>query len=288
MFRTDRCLLALGLCASFAAACGDDDGDVTNTAGTGGGGSGGVAGSAGRGGTGGAAGAAGRGGTGGGGAGNSAGTGGGGSGGGSTGGTAGTGGTGGSGDTPDAGPDADILSDAGGDSGLNGNCPSFATEAANIQGAAGQSIVISRVEFDNGGARVTFRGVGAGDFDFDFRSVCVGPDVPGDCGVFEDGFDATEPFAVGEELSVSVPDLSPTGGELAVTNNDGANLILFAYIAWGAASGSALEDAAVASTVWSTDEFVAVGANNTIYGNGDADTADGYGVCTGDGDTLGD
>jgi len=288
MSRTAGCLLALGLCASFAAACGDDDSDVTNTAGTGGGGSGGAAGSAGRGNTGGSAGTAGRSGTGGGGAGGTAGTSGGGASGGGAGGTAGTGGTGGSGDTPDAGLDSGILSDAGGDSGLNGNCPSFATEAAGIVAAAGQNIVISRVEFDTGGARVTFRGVGAGDFDFSFRSVCVGPDVPGDCGVFEEGFDATEPFAVGEELSVSVPDLSPAGGELAVTNNDPNNLILFAYVAWGAASGSALEDAALNSSVWSVDEFIVVGANNTIYGNGQADEAAGYGVCTGDGDTLGD
>jgi hypothetical protein len=282
MSRTASCLFALGLCASLAAACGDDDGDDNNAGGTGGGGTGGTAGSAGRGGTGGTAGTAGRGGTGGGGTGGVAGTGGAGNGGGGNGGTAGTAGTAGTGGTselPDAGPDADVV---GADSGLNGSCPSFAAEAAGIEGAANQVVVISRVEFNDGLARITFRGVGDGGFNFDSDpELCRADD---DCVVFLDGFETS--LDADEEVSLDFPDVDPESGELTLWNGDDLNPIVFAYIAWGEAPTSDFETAASTGGFWTSGEFVDIDANNTIYGNGAAETADGYGVCTGDGDSL--
>jgi hypothetical protein len=292
MTKTTRYLFALGLGASLVAACGDDDG-----AGFGNGGSGGRAGSGGTGGRAGAGGTgatAGRGGT--------PGT-----GGSITGGTGGTGGAGGSSagtggrgvvEPPDAGADAAVDSGPA-DSGVNGNCPNFATAAADAVGVTNQDVVISRVEFVSDGARVTFRGVGAGTFDFCTRVLCTGPDVA-DCSDGVQDLDPDNLLAVGEEASIFIDAVDPTTGELGLVelvNNDPVddNSIVFAYIAWGEDFDSGLEENAANEPpdgIWTLTERVAVAeGDNTLYldaAAGDINEADGYGACTGDGDTFAD
>jgi hypothetical protein len=296
MMRTTRCLFALGLSVSLAAACGDDDGGGTSNGGTGGrAGSAGTGGRAGGAGTGGAAGRGGAAGTGG----STAGTGGSSAGTGGTGGsTAGTGGSAGAGgstvELPDAGGDAAVVIDSGApDSGVNGDCPNFATEATGVEAAVGnQNIVISRVEFVSDGARVTFRGVGDGGFNFANPMVlCTGTSLADNCSEGVQDLDPDGALDDNEEVEIFIDAVDPETGELALVSGDpeGVNPIVFAYIAWGDAFASDLETNAVGGGFWTLDDRVPVDGDNTIYtdaSEGSTDEAAGYGVCTGDGDSF--
>lgn len=319
MFRTSRCLFALGLSVSLAAACGDDDGDdTTSTAGTGGGGAGGSAGTAGRGGTGGTAGAAGTGGSDGGAAG-AAGTGanGGAAGAAGTGGTAGTGGE----DDGDAGtvPDAPIpLLDAG------GSCPASLAEpppAAATEGASSenveQEVLISLIAFEGDDIRVRFRGNPNG-LGFNFAEplvLCTGSQQENcDGGVAElegsgtvDG--GTGILLPGEEIEYvfenALNDETATtaeAGELALVNNLVPSELLFpnnafvrAYVNWGGYASldpvgefdagtifDNLEVRAVDGGVWEGGESVEIGTNTTIFATGDVGSAEGFATCAAD------
>ena len=295
MSRTARCLFALGLSASLAAACGDDDGDETNIGGTGGGGSGGVAGTAGRGGTGGGgtggtAGTAGSGGNGDGGTGGVAGTAGtagtGGTGGAA--GTAGTGGTGGAGDEPDAGPDADV-SDAG------STCPGSTSSATT--GAGNQEVLISALVFnDDDTVTVTFQGVLVGGFDFgDPLLLCTGSELD-DC---DDAVQGLPTLAPGQETTITtgLGLVTAEAGEIALVNGlpsglDGGDASPFvrAYVNWGDYVSLEPENEAVADLetraddegVWTAGETIDIGANTVVFATGDVTSAAGFEVCTPD------
>jgi hypothetical protein len=291
MSRTARCLFALGLSVSLAAACGDDDGDLTNIGGTGGGGSGGTAGTAGRGGTGGGgtagtSGVAG-GGTGGGGTGGTAGIGG-------TAGTAGTGGTGGTagGDVPDAGPDADVGDADVGDAG--GTCPGDTSGAITSTGT--QEVIITALVFDeeDDTVTVTLRGALVGGFDFgDPLLLCTGSE-PEDC---DEDVQALPTLALGQEATITIDTglVTAEAGELALINGlptspDAGNPdpIIRAYVNWGEYQSldpdngavDDLETRADEQEVWTAGESVDVGDNTVIFANGDVTSADGFAACT--------
>jgi len=305
MSRTARCLFALGLSVSLAAACGDDDGDG-GTAGSGGsGGRAGAAGTAGTAGTGGAAGAAG------GGAGGDAGTGGtnAGNGGGGAGGTnnAGTGG-GGTGGTapepPDAGPDAADGGDVTDSGPLARVCPDLpdledegdvADLAAAVVPANNQNVGIVRVVFRDNGADVTFIATGA-DFNFaDPQVLCTGSENA-DCDADVQGLVALEDGGTGDLLEDEVvtfftPGVNPTAGELALINGlpSDPDSFVFAYIAWGnftsvaptVGGGTSLEARADDANVWVTDDRVDVGSDTTIFiTEGSLTSEDAYDACT--------
>jgi hypothetical protein len=290
---------------SLAAACGDDDGDGGTAGGGGTGGRAGAAGAAGTAGAAGSGGAAGRAGSGGaaGTGGSNAGTGGGGAGGSSTAGTGGSGTAGTNAEPPDAGPDAADGGDIG-DAG-NGDCPNFATTAQGVDGQTNQQVVISRVVFEGGGATVTLRGVGDGQFNFgDPMRLCAGPSND-QC--LEDEVqgidDVDDAFAVGQEAAVFISDVDPAGGELALINDDPvvADAPVFAYIAWGdyisedpeggdaAEPPTSLEARAIDAGFWTDNDQnsrIEVGDDNTIFilgaNGGDSQSADGYNTCTGE------
>ena len=156
MSRTACCFLALGIGVTLATACGDDDVDFTGM-----GGSGGRGGAAGTAGTGGSSGSAGRGGTGG--QGGSAGQ----DGNAGQGGSAGTGGTGGTGGTaaPAISPMAEPMQRRRTAAGV-GIAPISRLRPRVSSSRTDKNVVISRVVFEDGGATVTFRGVGSGAFEF--------------------------------------------------------------------------------------------------------------------------
>jgi len=309
MSRTARCLLALGFSVTLAAACGDDDGGINAVGG--GAGAGGSSGSAGRGGGAGTAGTAGRGGSAGTagrggsagtpGTGGSAGTAG-------TGGSAGTGGGAGTGEIPDGGVDDASAGTGGGDSGVvvvvdsgapdsgvNGNCPDFATQADLIEAGNAQEIVIARVLFrGNGGATVVLRNPSTTTaFNFgDASLLCSGSnDTCSDVSDLDD-------LAPGAEVSRFLDDTVPAGGEIALLSSDLQFAI--AYMAWE--GDDAYESEPVTGTVefpgptaaldefasnsnpsrWTLGERIAVTTENTIYGNGATETEAGFDVCTGD------
>jgi len=316
MSRTARCVFALGLSVSLAAACGDDDGDTTNIGGSGGGGSGGRAGnagSAGRGGAAGTAGTAGRGGnagtggaagtqgtvggTGGGGAGGTAGAAG-------TAGTGGTGGTGGS-EEPDAGADA-AVTDAGVELAA---CPADLDDLQNgptgdaTTSTVSQEVIITRLVFDGANVAVTFKGILAPGFDFgDPLLLCTGSE-PEDCDDAVQALVGTGPgnsLAPGEQVTVTTPlgdIVTAASGEIALVNGlptspDAGNPepIVRAYVNWGnyvslePSTGNlgTLEERADDENVWTLDSSIDVAGNTTIFAADDVVSADGFGVCTAD------
>jgi len=319
MPRATRCLFALGLSVSLAAACGDDDGDGTNTGGTGGGGTGGSAGTAGRGGTAGTAGAAGTGGSAGGVAGAAGDNGGGGDGAGAAGAPP-AGGTGGD-DDGDAGtvPDAPIpLLDAGGScpASLAEPPPAAATASASSDNVE-QEVLISLISFEGDDIRVRFRGNPNG-LGFNFAEplvLCTGSQqINCDSGVAElegsgtvDG--GTGILLPGEEIEYvfenALNDDTETtaeAGELALVNNLVPSELLFpenafvrAYVNWGGYvslepegefdAGTIfdnLEVRAVDGGVWEGGESVEIGTNTAIFATGDVKSADGFETCTAD------
>lgn len=310
MSRTTRCLFALGLSASLAAACGDDDAIIApgGSGGTGGsGGSSGSAGDAGSGGDGGSS--AGTGGS-------SAGT------GGSSAGTGGTSaGTGGSGDElPDGGvdPDGGVLADGGPDTTPDGGdvtppvdagpepiaCPAdlVAATAGATSSENNQAVIITQLAFVGTDIQVTFRALA----DFDFVSplqLCTGSDSSTDCdenfydlGVGDGGTELAE----GDEVTFTTPIgdiISAASGEIALVNglpDEADDPIIRAYINWGgyvsldAPDGpneQSLEEAASeegTEGVWTLGDSVDVNGQAIIYATGDVTTAAGFEVCTGD------
>lgn len=303
MSRSAFSLVALGLSMSLAAACGDDA-DVIAVGGSGGtGGSSGAAGNAGTGGTAGVAGAAGTGG-----AAGTAGAAGDGGTGGTTGGTGGTGGaTGGTGGTvelPDAGadaaaPDGGELADAGGEDVLTRECPAdFDVLLDLADGPNNQPLGFSRIEFRDGGADVTF--VGLGEHNFAPPQVLCTGSATGDCDenvqdLLPGSVDAgTALLTEGEEVTIFTSGVDPAAGELALVNSppdedEGADDFIFAYIAWGTfasvgpvGGGDSLEARAVAAGFWTLNDRVDVGTDTTIFVQGDVNTAAGYDACTPD------
>jgi hypothetical protein len=306
MMNTTRCLFALGLSVSLAAACGDDD-SVSGNGGSGGrAGSGGTGGRAGTGGTGGTGGTtAGTGGT-------TAGT------GGTTAGTGGTGGTGGSSagtggtgvivEPPDGG--ADAATDAGevADGGPQPlACPDLddATADADSSNNA-QEVIITRLVFDGADIVVTFRVLAdTFNFDNDLLQVCTGSRLNGDC---DEGVQLLEgagvggnatAFAAGDEVefTTSFGDVvTAAAGEIALVNGLPAvdtDPIIRAYVNWGdyvsleatqgPNTGESLEEAAVdegGGGVWVTGSSVEVNGQTTVYATGDVTDADGFEVCT--------
>jgi hypothetical protein len=322
MSRTACCFLALGISvAAFAAACGDDDDGGGGTAGKGGsgasGGSGGgsSAGSAGSG----AAGEAGSGGTPAGGAGGgTAGTGnaGTGNGGSNSGGAAGTGVVETDGGVPDSGvePDSGVVDvpDAAGtgpvDSGVNGDCPTFATATALCEAQNNQPVAIVRVTFNaNGTGTVVLRGADSADpggFTLgDIQEMCTGPD-DGDCVDPSDFGDLPALLPVNAEVTLTnVPGLDATEGELVLATGLPSDVAAttFAYTAWGtgftseAPGGVGLlswEDRALLDGFWTIDNRIDVGATQNTFicganpggggNNGDTSLAAGFGICTAD------
>jgi len=302
MSRTARCLFAIGLGVSLAAACGDDDGG-DGTAGTGGAaGRGGTGGTAGRGGTAGVGGAAGGGSggqaTGGGGAGSggvagTAGTGGG------TAGTAGTAGTGGE-EPPDGGVDGggDAAPDGGGGS---GTCPNFTTASAGANsGNINQEVIITRLVFDGPEVAVTFRAINQ-EFNFgDPLLLCTGSEFD-DCDDVVQGITGTGTagaLAVGEEATVTTALglVDASSGEIALVNGfpsglDGGVLspIVRTYVNWGdynsldPTSGVTqdLETRADDEAVWVSGDSIDPGTDTTIFATGaDIRTAAAFDVCT--------
>jgi hypothetical protein len=293
MSRTTRCLFAIGLSVSLAAACGDDD-DVT----PGGGGSGGRAGSAGTGGRAGAAGTAGASGAAGT-SGNNGGT------GGTTAGTGGTGGTGGSsagtgGSTAepvDAGADAAsdaavvVVTDAGPVELVA--CPDLedATESADSS-AGNAEVIITRIVFNDGGnADVTFRVV-IGQFNFTSPLVlCTGSEFNFDCDeVVQDpplGDGGTGILGEGDELTLPTSGVNPIAGEIALINGAAVDSIVRSYVAWGdftsvgpVGGGDSLDTRAADEGAWTEGERVEVLGNSTIFATGDVTSANGFDACT--------
>jgi hypothetical protein len=321
MSRTACCFLALGISvAAFAAACGDDDDGGGGIGGNGGsgasGGSGGSAGSAGSGDAG-SAGSAGGGA--GGSSGGSAGTGNAGSGNaGTSAGQAGSGSAGAAGDgsdggVPDSGivdePDSGVVVDAGPDpdSGLNGDCPDFATATAQTVAQTSQPVAIVRVTFNAGGtATVVLRGTDGfdpGGFTTgDIQAICTGPD-DGDCSDPDDLGTLPALLALNAEVTLTVPGMVATEGELVLATGLPSDIgsSTFAYVAWGTdfvseapVGGVGLlswEDRALLDGFWTLDDRIDVGAtqNTFICGgatgnadNGDTSLAAGFGICTAD------
>lgn len=311
MSKTARCLFALGLSVSLAAACGDDDGDDDNTGGTGGG-TAGTAGTAGRGGAagnGGVAGTAGRAGAGGAGAGGRAGS----AGTGGVSGVAGTAGTSSTVEEPDAGPDADVT-----DGGVGVACPDLdeATQGATTSTAT-QEVIITRVLFDGDDIVVTFRGGATG---FNFASplvLCTGSeDTDCDGGAVADltgsgnADGGVGNLLPGEEVQYVFENglvgtaTTAESGELALVNGLDPNALMFpenafvrAYVNWGnysslepdsgtfdslevRAAGTGAGDGGVSSDVWTLGDSIDIGPNNTIYATGEVTTEAGFEVCT--------
>lgn len=310
MSRTTRCLFALGLSASLAAACGDDDAIIApgGSGGTGGsGGSSGSAGDAGSGGDGGSS--AGTGGS-------SAGT------GGSSAGTGGSSaGTGGSGDElPDGGvdPDGGVLADGGPDTTPDGGnvtppvdagpepiaCPAdlVAATAGASSGEGTQQVIITQLAFVGTDIQVTFRALA----DFTFTSplqLCTGSDSDTDCDdTFYDlgvGDGGTE-LAEGDEVTFTTQFgdiIDAASGEIALINgppDGGGDPIIWAYVNWGgyvsldapAGDLQSLEEAAAeegtGGGIWLPGDSVDVNGQTTIYATGDVTTAAGFEVCTQD------
>jgi hypothetical protein len=298
MSRTTRCLFAIGLSVSLAAACGDDD-DVTPS----GGGSGGRAGSAGTGGRAGAAGTAGTGGA----AGTTAN--GGSSAGGTGGGSAGTGGSGGSSagtggsvaEPVDAGADAAtdaavvVVSDAGPVELVACEDLDEATATADTT-AGNQEVIITRIQFNgNGSADVTFRVVIP---QFNFTSpleLCTGSEFNFDCDdVVQDpalGDGGVGILVEGDEVTFTTPGVNPVAGEIALLNGAASDSIVRAYVAWGnftsvaplTGGGDSLDTRAADEGVWTDGERVELLGNSVIFANGNVTTAAGFDACTPEG-----
>jgi hypothetical protein len=316
MSRTACCFVALGISfAAFAAACGDDDGGG-GTGGNGGngasGGSGGSAGSAGAAGEGGTAGVAGSGTAGSGTAGSGtagSGTAGSGTAGNGNAGAAGGGTVEGGDAGPDSGignePDSGVVSDAGqppGDSGVNGNCPDFATTTAQTVAQNSQPVAIVRVTFNGDAtATVVLRSTDSADVGGftlgDIAFICTGP-ADADCVDAADHGSPGGQLALNAELTLTnVPGLDAAEGELVLTS--GGNGLpsdpttgTLAYVAWGAdftspaPAGVGLlswEDRAVLDTFWNSGDRIAMtGVENTFVCGGDTASAASFAVCTAD------
>jgi hypothetical protein len=297
MMRATSCLFALGFGAALTAACGDDEG------GTGDGGNGGRAGRSGLAGRAGAAasgGAAGRGGA---------------SGIAGTGGAAGMGGgsAGASGSGGNAGEPADAGADAATDAGeaVDGGpqptaCPaSFEAVADGIEGQDTQNVIISRIVFRNGGADVTFRGVGNGTFDFAPQQALCSGSEDADCDEGVQDLDRPDDgganaLAVGEEVTFFKANVDVVGGELALVNDlpsEDPDTFVFAYIAWGTFTSVppvgvdgalSLDERASnegADGIWSLGDRVENGVDTTIFVLGEVNASDfevGFDSCTQD------
>jgi hypothetical protein len=313
--KTTRCLFALGLSVSLAAACGDDD-TITGNGGSGGRAGGGAGGRAGSGGAAGSAGAAGTGGSSAGTGGSSAGTGGssagtGGSSAGTGGSSAGTGGVG----PLDAGADGGEVTDAGPEPIA---CPPDLVEATAAATTANdtQEVIITRLVFVGGDAlgctdevngciQVTFRAI-ADSFSFIAPlQLCTGSQLVGDC---DDGVqlldasgdgDASTALNAGEEITYTTglgEIATAASGEIALVNGEPAadtDPIIRAYINWGdyvslpatvgPNSGESLEEAAAEEGlvgVWLEGDSVEVNGQTTIYADADVTDENGFSVCT--------
>ena len=289
MSRTTRCLFALGLSASLAAACGDDDAIIAPGGSGGTGGSGGSSGSAGDAGSGGDGGS--------------------------------SAGPGGSGDElPDGGvdPDGGVLADGGPDTTPDGgnvtppvdagpqptDCPDLdeASQGADTS-VNNQFVIITRLVFVEGNIEVTFRGVNGG-FDFALPLVLCTGSEDDDCDpnvadlVVGDG--GTGALLEGDEVTFTTPlgNATAASGEIALVNglpSEDPGAIIRAYVNWGdydsvaptVGGGDDLEARAIAENanegVWVLDESVDVGVNTTIYAIGNdvtATAADNWAACT--------
>jgi len=235
-------------------------------------------------------------------------------------GTAGTG-SAGTGSVVDGGVDSGTEPDSGivdagptvePDSGLNGNCPDFATATALTAAQNSQPIAIVRVTFNPGGtATLVLRGTDsadAGGFTTgDMQFICVGPD-DADCVDPADTGTLPAQLALNAEVTLTLPDtlgLAATEGELVLTTQgtglpSDVTTTTLAYVAWGttftsqAPGGVGLlswEDRAVLDTFWTVDDRIDVGATQNTFvcggntgnaSNGDTSVAAGFGVCTAD------
>jgi hypothetical protein len=190
----------------------------------------------------------------------------------------------------DGGTDA-AVADAGGNA-----CPaSFPAAAVGAEEQTNQNIVISRVVFADGDATVFFLGMGNGEGNFaDPMVLCAGPE---NC--IEDVQDLDNEdnlLQVGQEVSVTIENVSPEEGELALMTNDPVvpEAFPFAYIAWGedfvsedptggdaAALPASLEVRADEANFWELGQRIIVDANqDTIFITGDSALAEGFGICT--------
>jgi len=199
----------------------------------------------------------------------------------------------------DAGPDPD--------SGLNGNCPDFATSTALTAPQNNQPVAIVRVTFNGDGTgTVVLRGTDGfdpGGFTTgDIQDMCTGPD-DGDC-VDPGDFGALPTLlALNAEVTLTnVPGLDATEGELVLATGlpSDINATTFAYVAWGtdfvseAPGGVGLlswEDRALLDGFWTLDDRINVGATQNTFicggntgnaSNGDTSLAVGFGVCSAD------
>jgi len=205
-----------------------------------------------------------------------------------------------------------IVVDSGApDSGTNGDCPANLETTASDAIVAGnsQDIAIARVLFrTNGGATVVLKNVSNATFDFgDTLFLCSG--ALNTCV----STNALPDLAAGAEQTINfIDDTTADGGELALFLADGVSVL--AYVAWDDGvtdyvsqvvtadfdddantpdtdSTDDLEQLAIATggVRWTEDDRVTIVApQNTLFGDeDDTNTADGFSVCTGDGDFSG-